>query len=103
LTSNGQSGFLFYGPYVNLKKGHYCLQIEGSYEEPSGAVLDVVSEVGKKKHLEVALADVVNISEKTVLPFSIPSDVDHLEVRLKVSEDTRLRIRGYEIKTRDGE
>lgn len=103
MISNGQSGFLFYGPYVNLKKGHYYLRIEGSYEEPSGAVLDVVSEVGKKKHLEVALADVVNISETTVLPFSVPSDVDHLEVRLKVSEDTKLSIRGYEIKIRDGE
>jgi len=103
MTSNGQSGFLFYGPYVNLKKGHYYLQMEGSYENPSGAVLDVVSQVAKKKHLEIVLADVVDIDETTVLPFSIPSDADNLEVRLKVSEDTRLRIRGYEIKTRDGE
>ena len=102
ITTNGHGGYLFYGPYFPLKKGHYNIQIEGKYDNLSGAVLDVVSEAGGEQHLEIMLDKIVNNSDTVVIPLSLLTDVNDLEVRMRVTEDTRLRIRSYEIKINNG-
>ena len=102
ITTNGQGGFLFYGPYFPLKKGRYHIRIDGQYENLSGAVLDVVSEAGEKKHFEIALDKIHHQTDTMIIPLSLSSDVKDLEVRLRVTEDTQLSIRSYEIKMDNG-
>lgn len=51
LATDGRSGFLFFGPYAELTNGSYVVKIQGSFQNLSGAVLDVVSNEGKLSHL----------------------------------------------------
>lgn len=98
IVSDGNNGYLFYGPYYPLKKGDYYIKLEGNFVNLDGAILDVVSGAGNNKHLDVPLSGYFNSAEESILiPFSIASDVNDIEIRLKVSSSTELTFYGYSI------
>lgn len=52
VTTNGQGGFLIYGPYQALPKGSYQVKIFGQGSAVNGSILQVVSENGNFSHGE---------------------------------------------------
>lgn len=98
IVSTGDNGFLFYGPYYPLTKGKYFIKLEGKFIDLEGAILDIVSRGGKNKHLDITLSEYFNPVEGSILiPFSITSDVDNIEIRLRVNSRTKLTIYGYSV------
>lgn len=98
IASSGQSGYLFYGPYYPLKKGKYTIELKGEFADPKGALLDIVSEMGKSEHLKVSLSDQDSKLKTISFPFILTSDVPNIEIRLRVGPDTNITIDGYSIK-----
>lgn len=102
LRTNGKGGFLFYGPYVPLKKGDYKIVLRGDFFDTSGAVLDITSNRGTKVHAKAEL-DMCRTAPGApiILYFSLNEDVQDIEVRLRVSDKSKIRVREYEILTKD--
>lgn len=99
LTSTGVRGYLFYGPYRSLDAGSYYLEIEMDVDKDGNANLDIVSDSGRKKYLDVQVSDYVQTGHNIVrIPFSLNEEVPNLEVRLHVSEDSALTVRSYVLK-----
>lgn len=103
LVTSSKSGFLFYGPYVPLKKGNYYIQLDARFTNPEGAILDIVSNKGTEKHLVINLADYIKPYSNVIkVPFSLKSDVSDLEVRLLVNSGTELKINNYSVDLNKG-
>lgn len=88
--SNGQNGFLIYGPYYTLSPSNYRIQlniktVEREEEKPLG-YFEVVS-----GSTILAKTEIIN-SEKIVLNFCLKESLDNIEFRLYVNEDVILEI-----------
>ena len=99
IVAKKDNGFLFYGPYYPINKGNYSLQLKGKFTNPKNAILDIVGNGGKKVYKTTKLSEQFYISKNSItIPFSIPSHINDIEVRLFVKPETELTIYGYSIK-----
>jgi len=97
LVSNSKSGYLFFGPYVNLDRGGYRLTIHGEFNEIPSATLDIVASSGELLFFESSLSDLDGSSEERSLEFHLPQDISNLEVRLRVTDRDRVVFDNYVI------
>ena len=99
LCTDGQPGFLVYGPYAVLPAGQYRCRVLGDWLQPGGAaVLDVVVAQGVQtlahRELEPPQAVPGRLAE---LELVLAVDATDLEVRLWVDADARLAFLGIEL------
>lgn len=97
-STDGRLGYLFFGPYVSLAKGEYKLRLLGQFDNVDGAVFDIVSNHGSASHIRVNISKPAT-GEMVLIdfPFNLESSVNDLEVRLHVTEATKIKVRSYEI------
>lgn len=96
-VSDGQPGFLIYGPYASIKSGDYELTVVGSSKFSNGSYIDVVSGSGAVVH---ARFEVENSSENFLLEsgsINLPKNVSDLEIRVWAEKDSVIQIKGYEL------
>lgn len=101
LSSTGNSGYLFYGPYRKLDKGSYYLIMRGDFLTGNTAVIDVVSDQGKKVYYEGKLCHAGCLSREVRVPFELEEKVTDLEIRLHIGKMDQVSIDGYEIVSAD--
>lgn len=98
IASDGRAGYLVFGPYASLAPGTYMLDLEGHFPLVQGAVLDVVSDRGTRRHFHSPLAHVVDSGATRIrIPFALTEPADGLEVRMAVSAASDIRLTGYRI------
>lgn len=98
--TDGTAGFLSYGPYARLLAGQYQLLLQGAWRTAQGeASLEVVTAKGHRCVARVDLKPgVVESGELlAIVPLSLVSDANDLEVRLWVSADVGLDMLGWEL------
>lgn len=97
LATDGRSGYLFYGPYQTLDKGFYFLTLQGNFSLANDAVIDIVSDQGRKTFYAGKLCHDGCVSDNVQIPFELKERATGLEVRLNVSNKDYLAIDGYQI------
>ena len=101
LRTDGRSGYLVYGPYASLPAGYYRLRALGRWMDTGGATawLDVVTSQGKQQLVHVEIQPAGATQPDTLVEVTVALDVDanDLEIRLWVSADSSLDIRGFEL------
>ena len=96
LTSAQQAGYLFYGPYQPIRQGSYYLMIRGNFRIEECAVFDITSHSSSVKHGEATLCG-NRCEQAIVIPFELASDVEDIEVRLKVTASDFITVSGYQV------
>ena len=95
--SDGHAGFLIYGPYASLGEGRYRLELFGSSAEVGGAYVDVVSANASRQHgrfpLRIGSDGFLAVDGAVALP----ADAFGVEVRVWVSEASKLQLTGYRL------
>ncbi|MBM5574155.1 hypothetical protein [Deefgea sp. CFH1-16] len=99
LSSNGEAGFLMYGPYLALPAGRYQLRIHCECQNfiAAGARLDVVMASGA---IELMACDQIDLDSAGCIvmpPITLDQPCNDLEVRIWVNEQTQLQIIQLEI------
>jgi hypothetical protein len=103
LRSTGASGYLLFGPYRRVEAGDYYVEIKLEVSNGGKANLDVVSDRGKKKHMDVQISDYFQAGYNVIrVPFSLDKQVTDIEVRLHISKDSALTVYSYALKINDG-
>lgn len=97
LSSTEKTGYLFYGPYRKLNKGSYYLIVRGDFLAGNTAVIDVVSDQGRKVHYEGKLCDAGCLTREVRVPFELEEQIMDLEIRMRISDIDQVSIDGYEI------
>lgn len=97
LCNSNQKGYLFYGPYVWLKKGNYKITLYGKFSNVKGAILDVVSNKGNDVYKRITLDHSQVDNDKYIINFSLNHDVDDLEIRLYTLPTNDICIKKYEV------
>ena len=100
LISNGQSGFLMYGPYMTLEKGKYRLSIDAQLIKSTQSELgfvDVVSNGGKTIHKKVFLDKQMLDKNNIYLEFYLNDDIRDLEIRVYTNFDVILDVNSVKI------
>lgn len=95
--TDGQSGFLLYGPYRILHAGHYRLRVHGTSRLTEGAYVDLASRTGRQIHAKFELLPNAHgeLVRNAVVHFQ--RDVTDLEVRVWVDERNEVEVSGYEL------
>jgi hypothetical protein len=96
--SDGSGGHLCYGPYFSLEPGNY---IAGFYirriGRPTPGTMDMdifARDVGQLAHRRIASAELFeDIASLISLPLDAKQPLDHIEVRLYVSEGVMVEVR----------
>lgn len=105
LGTTGKAGWLMFGPYIPLPAGNYQVALQGSAQEGHAGVVHV--DVAQGKGTEVlAAADLEapalmappSPDGLMVLPFTLKEASDNLEVRIRVTEASKLSISGFVIR-----
>lgn len=97
--SNGDTGFLLFGPYRPMGAGTYNFSISGT-SSSEGAWVDIVSNKATVVHARFSLPESASgrlVSEQVVLE----QDVSDLEVRVFVTEQDDVSIEGYTLSRSD--
>lgn len=98
LHTAARAGYLFFGPYAKVRAGNYMVEVRGAAPVVGVAELDVVASRGAKviarARLRESIADTGVLAR---LDFSLEDDVTDLEVRFKVSEQSRLVVQSYSV------
>ncbi|MFC3685199.1 hypothetical protein [Hydrogenophaga luteola] len=98
LASTGKTGYLFFGPYMELPKGNYRLAIRVSAPRASEAVVDVVNERAGKSHLQAQICKEGCSSESPVLlDVEIPEDESALEIRMRVQRTDTVLVQSVQL------
>jgi hypothetical protein len=100
LYSNGQAGFLLFGPYRPMYAGDYRLIVRGEVSEGGSAWVDVVSGRGAVSHGKFTLP-VANGGNSTLLLdnfLTLDQPAEDIEVRIHVEAEDRLYIDSYELR-----
>lgn len=98
LISNGNEGFLLYGPYMKLENGEYKLKIRGSLVEPTkDSLLGYVDIVHSKAtqqivRVPIKLDEIEKGDIVKELLFSLGSPVQDLEFRIYVNKGVYMEI-----------
>lgn len=97
IWTNGEAGFLIYGPYMPLRAGTYCITARGDAKVIIGdEYLDMASDLGEKLHMKAAICQ--DGEEWCVSrTFHIAKAVTDFEIRLWVSQASSLSLRSIEI------
>lgn len=87
IYTKNQSGYIVYGPYINLDSGNYRLTMSGSI--PSG-ILEITAQNGGILLLKQAIASLGNDSAETgmlkSIDFSLKSPQTRIEFRILISD-----------------
>lgn len=88
LRSNGEAGFLVFGPYAELQVGRYLLQIHGRADagRHDESWYDVVASRGQRRIAESASLDGVTQGLLAEQEIVLNSPVDDVEIRIWVGE-----------------
>jgi hypothetical protein len=99
LRSTGIGGFLYFGPYVAMKKGEYQLTVRGKSKTADSAWVDVVSGRGAAVHGQFKLNANSSDRDQTIVAGNIKLDssVEDLEVRVHVEGQDRVVLQGYSL------
>jgi hypothetical protein len=98
LLSNGNSGFIHFGPYVSMGAGRYRLLVRGAAEATSSAWVDVVSDKGTVQHGKFALTQTApGIGVLADEEIQLDSPVGDIEVRVYVGAEDQIKLEGYEL------
>ena len=102
IIATGKSGYLLYGPYVKLKRGHYRIRIYASFEftQPSAViVVDVVSKKGVIQHLAKNLNQhyIQNKKKYIEIDLNLDNVAEDVEVRIWVSSGVSGYVRSLHI------
>ncbi|ABI76197.1 putative membrane protein [Hyphomonas neptunium ATCC 15444] len=99
-TTTGVSGYLLFGPYINIEAGQYTAEISFAADQAATVHVDVVSDLGKSVHAEKRI--VISASESGNLigsiDFTLLDSVKDLEVRIRVDENTTIRATSLTIR-----
>ncbi len=101
ILSNGQAGYLLYGPYISLPPGNYELSagttLTGSATGPIGN-MDVFCESGVLASMPIS-AELFEHGKATLsLPFTVPENTQKLEFRLYTNGGAKLAVTGVELR-----
>lgn len=105
LSTTGKTGWLMFGPYIPLPAGNYQLALQGSVQAGHAGVVHV--DVAQGKGTEVlaaaeldapALLSPSSPDGIVVLPFTLKEASSNLEVRVRVTDTSKLSISGYVIR-----
>ena len=101
MASDGRSGFLLYGPYASLPADAYRLRVFGRWQSDTGqpAWLDVVTSQGRARAVHQALEVGQSAGDGMLadVDFALEDDTRDLEIRLWVSDESKLSVRGFEL------
>jgi hypothetical protein len=107
LSTSGRAGFLVFGGYTPLPAGRYEAVLQGSAQPGHAGTLyaDVAAGKGTEviTSLEVAPAalDAAALSGAlAVVPFDLASPRTDIEVRLRVTPESKVTVAGFEIRAR---
>jgi glycosyltransferase involved in cell wall biosynthesis len=99
LATTNQAGYLIFGPYISLTPGNYLVKIKGSSKENGlvGAYIDV----GYNEATVVLGESILNEPDEhgnfVMLPISLDSPCSDLEIRVRVNDQSDLKIYMIEI------
>ncbi len=96
MVTDGQEGFLLYGPYMAFEPGAYRLVLNGTVEESAGAKLDIVGGTGSVTFADITLPQQSGNLIDTIV--TIPEAVGDLEVRVFVTGASKARIDGVTLR-----
>jgi hypothetical protein len=105
LRATGRAGWLVFGPYVAVPRGHYIVEVRGAVEAGHAGELHV--DVADAKGANViaaidvapeAIAASTGAGVLATLPFQLAADSADFEVRVRVNEASRLSVSGYRIR-----
>ena len=101
LLSDGQAGFLTFGPYVPTRAGRYRLRVLGRWESDEGGepLLEVMAGPGQALLLEHRFTPGQAVASGVLMEdiLELAEDAPALEIRLFVHASTGLRLHGYEL------
>ncbi len=93
IRTTARGGWLLFGPYLPIPAGSYTLTVSITVHRAAGALLEVCHRGGTIL-AQTALAPQARPVE---MRLDVPPGVQDLEVRLSVSDETRLVFEGYRI------
>ena len=97
ISTNGKTGFLFYGPYVPVQKGLYKLSVFGNIKKASGSYIEIVSQKGTKTHIKIPLQESENGVIITGENIEFLADLEDVEIRVWVADKDELEVSGYRL------
>lgn len=107
LSSDGRPGWMVYGPYVTVPAGHYDAVVQGALQAGHDGPLhvDVAAAKGTQviAAVDAPLADLAPPAAGgalVVLPFDLAVDTPDVEVRVRVTETSRVSVSGVDIRPR---
>jgi glycosyltransferase involved in cell wall biosynthesis len=105
MVSEGQAGYLLFGPYIPLASGQYRVVIRGTLSENglAGARMDVAIDKGSLILGTSVLNEPDENGNFIALLISLDAPCTDLEVRVWVNQDTDLKISMIEITPLQGE
>jgi hypothetical protein len=105
MATTGKAGWLIFGPYIPLEPGNYQVSLQGLTQAGHGGQVhvDVASDKGAKV-IAAAELDAPTLAAAPpegliVLPFTVDHPVTDLEVRVRVTEASKMSISAYQIRS----
>ncbi|MCX7041185.1 MAG: hypothetical protein NT117_00550 [Gammaproteobacteria bacterium] len=102
VMAQGRAGFLVFGPYVALPRGHFQVRIWG--RQPATDAGEARLEVASAKGTQVMAASSARATSAATpsvmgtLEFEVPdAGIDDLEIRIAVDEGSRLEVSRFEL------
>lgn len=106
MSTTGKAGWLVFGPYIRMEAGTYQANVVGfAQPDHSGLVrVDIASERGKRIIAALELDAAALLAGQSpdalvIIPFTLDSAVDDLEVRVRVDENSRLAVSEFQIRS----
>lgn len=106
LSTTGKTGWLMFGPYIPLPAGNYQVSLQGAVQEGHAGVVHVDVAQGKGTQVLAAVdLDAPALLAPSspdgivVLPFTLGEASSNLEVRVRVTETSKLSISGFVIRS----
>ena len=99
INTTGQAGILLQGPYTAMTKGHYRFVLYGSASNISGAWVHIRS-IAANRIMDAQCSFRKIKNAKSILAtceITFNKSVDKLEIRILVTKETTMQIKGYEL------
>jgi glycosyltransferase involved in cell wall biosynthesis len=97
VSTSGKSGHLLFGPFIPLAKGSYTIDVVGKCTEIGKlAYIDIATNSGSQILTKIAIQK-QDGDMLMQLPLDLSEDVEGLEVRIYVSEDTEMYVKRINI------
>ena len=98
LTSNGEQGFLMFGPYITIEKGSYIFTIDmeltqGANRDDIGNI-DIATSLGTDTlyNFAITVLDFIDGKAQIAVPFKTDETIERFELRVFVNEGIILTI-----------